>query len=411
MRESDVTLSEFLRRKYLEEADLDEDAVRRESYLERGLAYVESLSEWQGQFFHELTCGRFEEAAKIADAGNDETLLSIMFELSFPDPDLRIYVYSIARLINKETADDHASASHTLACAMASVDGCCNTAVAHRRRAIVINPHDVWMRLNLCYDKGSVREDILSWYDIAELREQLRQVVTQDYGIALEDFKEMDFDPHDPLHGVQSVLREAEEFGESPELLARLHADLLARIPSIEKCVDEILCAAGWADYASAPDDVREFVKLVFLVKYDEADTLARALGESTVQPLLDAFSSETPDICSYAFWAFRLIKHETAYDHSRASGQIRRSLYKLKGAPEAGLFHARRAALLAPDESEYKERVLEYYGQVSERVFSRQEAIRLGREVLASNPGNREVQALVERLEHGESSHESEQG
>ena len=31
MRESDVTLSEFLRRKYLEEADLDEDAVRRES--------------------------------------------------------------------------------------------------------------------------------------------------------------------------------------------------------------------------------------------------------------------------------------------------------------------------------------------------------------------------------------------
>jgi len=43
--------------------------------------------------------------------------------------------------------------------------------------------------------------------------------------------------------------------------------------------------------------------------------------------------------------------------------------------------------------------------------VFSRQEAIRLGREVLASNPGNREVQALVERLEHGESSHESEQG
>ncbi|MGI6540480.1 MAG: hypothetical protein ACOX38_06835, partial [Bacillota bacterium] len=60
--------------------------------------------------------------------------------------------------------------------------------------------------------------------------------------------------------------------------------------------------------------------------------------------------------------WAFRLIKHETAHDHSRASGQIRRSLYKLKGAPEAGLFHARRAALLAPDESEYKERVLEYY-------------------------------------------------
>jgi len=83
----------------------------RESYLERGLAYVESLSEWQGQFFHELTCGRFEEAAKIADAGNAETLLSIMFELSFPEPDLRIYVYSIARLINKETADDHASAS------------------------------------------------------------------------------------------------------------------------------------------------------------------------------------------------------------------------------------------------------------------------------------------------------------
>jgi len=105
--------------------------------------------------------------------------------------------------------------------------------VAHRRRAIVIDPHDVWMRLSLCYDKGSVREDILSWYDIAELREQLRQVVTQDYGIALEDFKEMDFDSHDPLYGVQSVLREAEEFGESPELLARLHADSLAA-----DCVD-----------------------------------------------------------------------------------------------------------------------------------------------------------------------------
>ncbi|MDD4793438.1 MAG: hypothetical protein PHP20_10280 [Firmicutes bacterium] len=411
MRESDITLSELVLSRCLRDADLEKGVAQRESYLERSFEYVKSLPKWRKRFFHELACGRFEEAAKIADAQAPGAVMSIMFELSYTEPDLREYTYWIARLTNRETADDHASASQTLAFDMASVDGCCSTAVAHRRRAIVIDPHDVWMRLSLCYDKGSVRGDLLSWYDIAELREQLRQVVTQDYGIALEDLKEMDFDPHDPLYGVQSVLREAEEFGESPELLARLHADSLTADWPIEEFVDGILRAAGWADHASAPDDVREFVKLVFLVKYDEADTLARELGESTVQPLLDALSSETPDICSYAFWAFRLIKHETAYNHSRASGQIRRSLYKLKGAPEAGLFHARRAALLAPDESEYKERVLEYHGQVSERVFSRQEAIRLGRKVLASNPGNREVQALVERLDQGESSHESEQG
>lgn len=411
MRESDKTPSESLRGKYLRKADLEKDASQRECYLERSLAYVESLSEWQERFFHELTCGRFAEAAKIADAESGDSVMSIMLELSYPEPDLRTYAYWVARLIGRETADDHASAAAMLAFTMALVDGCCGTAVAHRRRAIRMNPHDVGLKVNLCYDKGSVREDILSWYDIAELWEQLRQAVTQEYGVSLEYLGKMDLDPHDPLYGVQSVLRESERVGESSELLAKLHANALAADWPIEEFVDGILHAAGCEDHASAPNDIREFVKLILLVEYDEADALARALGESAFQPLLDAFSREEPDICPYAFWAFRLIRHETAHDHSTASAQIRRSLYKLKGAPETGLFHARRAALLAPEELQYKERVLEFHGQVSEKVFSRQEAVLLGREVLALNPGNRDVRALVERLEQNESAHRSEQG
>ena len=401
-----MTLFEWSPLMALKDAAPITDARSRDAVLAAALVRAQSAPRWQERFFREFTAGRFIDAAREEDGANPDAEVSgltfpILYRLNYDTPDLRAYAYCVARLVSKETAAEHQWTASVLEIAMAPVEGCIDTTVAHWRRAIELEPTNMGYMAGLLDIHGRVREDVLSWYDVAELTLQLREMIVQEYGISLEDLDATELDPSHPLRAIQKTLRQMGAVDQCPERLADLHARSAPEGDQpIEDLVSEVLEAAVWANGGSVPDSARRFIRLLLRVHYAEADELAGSMDVSAVRSLLDAFSYEALDIRSYAFWAFRLIKHETARDHHNASRQIRLSIYKARGAPETGLFHARRAMELSPGALEYKRQVLAYYGDVSEQVLSRQEAMQLAREVLVADPEDRGMRTLLCRLE-----------
>lgn len=409
MRESDITLFEWNRLMALEDAGPIANMPSHDAVLSAALALAQSAPQWQARFFREFTAGRFIDAAGEEDgAGPDAEanglMFPILYRLNYDALDLRAYAYCIARLANKETGAEQQWAALVLEMAMAHYEGCVDTAVAHLRRAIELEPNNMGYMAKLLDIHGRVGEDVLSWYDVAELTRRLREIIGRDFGVSLEHLEATELNPNHPLSSIKNALRHRLVADDSPERLAALHAAAAVEGDRpMEGSVRQILASTIWAGDSSVPDSIMQFMCLLLRVQYAEADELSRSMDESTVWSLLDAFSCEEPDIRSYAFWAFRLIKHETARDHYNASQQIRRCLYRVKGAPETSLFHARRAMALAPDELEYKRHVLAYYGDVSEHVLSRLEAMRLAKEALAADPEDRETRAMLRGLQDSE--------
>lgn len=88
-----------------------------------------------------------------------------------------------------------------------------------------------------------------------------------------------------------------------------------------------------------------------------------------------------TERVSLYTFVVSLLLKNETAELHNLASEVLRLTLFFIKGAYVAGLYHARKSIELEPDNITYKKYLLFYYN-TPDQVLSREEATQLAKKI-----------------------------
>lgn len=127
-----------------------------------------------------------------------------------------------------------------------------------------------------------------------------------------------------------------------------------------------------------------EIIKLLNSGKFDE---VKKILGKDKVIPKgIDSWVYDTSNITLYCLVVSMLIEEETVEDHERSSYLMAMPLCAYNGAYSLGLFHARKALALDPNNIEHK-RFLILFHDIPEQLIKKDEAIQIAREVLQEDP------------------------
>ncbi|MBD1372882.1 hypothetical protein IC620_10995 [Hazenella sp. IB182357] len=124
-----------------------------------------------------------------------------------------------------------------------------------------------------------------------------------------------------------------------------------------------------------------------------------KSLSEEKFEKRVVSVAFELENISAYFFMLSVIEKSENAFHHYIASVVLSTALSHLTGAYHAGLYHARKAIELAPDEISYKEYLLLFH-DIPERLVSSQEAFKLSLEILKVNPTRQRALELKMKLQ-----------
>jgi hypothetical protein len=107
-------------------------------------------------------------------------------------------------------------------------------------------------------------------------------------------------------------------------------------------------------------------------------------------------FSTES--IAIYTFICFLLKEYESAYLHQLAAVVISQGLSHLEGAYSSGLFHARRAVELAPNNISYKEYLL-LFNAIPDKLLDDPEAKIIAEEIVSQDPTNSTARKTIDEI------------
>ncbi len=127
-----------------------------------------------------------------------------------------------------------------------------------------------------------------------------------------------------------------------------------------------------------------EIINLLTIGKIDKAKEIL--LKKDFVPEEIEKWVYNTSNITLYTLAASMLINEESAGEHQWASYLMAMPLCAYNGAYSLGLFHARRALELDPNNVDYK-RFLILFHDIPERLIKKNEAIRIAQEVLQEDP------------------------
>lgn len=133
---------------------------------------------------------------------------------------------------------------------------------------------------------------------------------------------------------------------------------------------------------------MNKFIEYITIGKFKEAKECLVTLSQEQFYFFIIECGFDKGLLPLYTFVNFLLIENETAHLHRCAAVLIAQCFVHLEGAYSMGLFHARRAIELAPDEPTYKEYILLYY-DIPDKLLSKEEAIEIATQLQQQDPGN----------------------
>jgi len=111
---------------------------------------------------------------------------------------------------------------------------------------------------------------------------------------------------------------------------------------------------------------------------------------------LLD-IAYDNGSLVSYILICMMLIKKESPKLHCFASILLSQSLSHIEDAYASGYYHIQRAVMLDPENVDYKEALL-FFHEIPDQLVSKEEALRVAKEILQKKPDSSAALEIVER-------------
>src|SRR5205085_7137237 len=100
----------------------------------------------------------------------------------------------------------------------------------------------------------------------------------------------------------------------------------------------------------------KKFIEFIKAGKYQEAKHIVKDMSHTEFYNFMIELGFDTNTLALYTFVVFKLLEQESAELHYCAAVLMGQVFCYVEGAYSMGLFHARRAAQLAPNDPSYKE-------------------------------------------------------
>lgn len=123
----------------------------------------------------------------------------------------------------------------------------------------------------------------------------------------------------------------------------------------------------------------------IHLGQFFEAKQLVNKVSKENIFLILKELVY-TEKLAVYSFVCFLLTQENNAVYHAMAAHFLALPLCAYEGAYSLGLFHAREAVRLDPDDVTNKELLL-LFNRIPEHLLGKEEAIRIAKEILIAKP------------------------
>lgn len=143
----------------------------------------------------------------------------------------------------------------------------------------------------------------------------------------------------------------------------------------------------------------KTFEDLILDSQFNEAKGLLSNLTEEQIGQEILYLACKTKKMTTYGFIIYELLYTESSFWHYMAGKILLAPLFFIEGAYPLGVFHARRAIKLAPENIEYKKLLLAFYN-LPEPAISKEEALQLAKEIIAVDQTADNAAWVIEELE-----------
>lgn len=133
---------------------------------------------------------------------------------------------------------------------------------------------------------------------------------------------------------------------------------------------------------------MNNFLEYIKAGKYENAKDIVKDMSSDEFYNFIVELGFDTNILALYTFVIFLLIEKESAELQYCAASLIAQVFCYVDSAYSMGLFHARRAVALAPNDPSYKEYLLSYY-YIPDKLLTFEEALVIAKELELQAPGN----------------------
>jgi hypothetical protein len=144
------------------------------------------------------------------------------------------------------------------------------------------------------------------------------------------------------------------------------------------------------------------FLECVKIGSYKEAKRFIENMSCDELCQFIIELGFDADELSLYTFVTFLLIEKETPELHYCAAVLISQVFAYIEGAYSMGLFHARRAMEMAPEDPSYKEYLLLYH-DIPDKLLTRKEAIAVAKELEFQDPGNLAAKSVLQAIQNGD--------
>lgn len=141
---------------------------------------------------------------------------------------------------------------------------------------------------------------------------------------------------------------------------------------------------------------MKEKVKeLIMSGDFQKAKVLVELERDDLLRDIVLELGFDEESISAYSFVSHLITNNENSILHHLASELLSLALCHLPGAYSGGLFHARRAIELSPQDVHLKEYLL-FFHVIPERLISEEEAIEIARDIVYIIPDSIAAQNIL---------------
>lgn len=144
---------------------------------------------------------------------------------------------------------------------------------------------------------------------------------------------------------------------------------------------------------------MHNFEELVLSGEYKEAESVSNGLREDEIVQKIMYIACKTKNLTTYGFIIYKLLFNEKAVWHYLAAELFLAPLCYIDGAYALGVFHARSAIELEPQNIEHKKMLLAFY-VLPEPAISKEEAYQLAKEIIKVDSNAEAAIWILEKLE-----------
>ncbi|MGE0009807.1 MAG: hypothetical protein AB7F19_04635 [Candidatus Babeliales bacterium] len=141
---------------------------------------------------------------------------------------------------------------------------------------------------------------------------------------------------------------------------------------------------------------MQKFEEKILSGEFDAAKVVTERMNKDELMQEILYLACKTRNVSIYGFVVNELLNAEKVEWHYIAAEMLLAPLSIIDGAYALGVYHARKAIQLEPENLEHKKLLLAFYS-TPEPVISREEAINLSKEIIVFEPNNESALEILQ--------------